>query len=159
MKNYWVLPLLFLSCLFVSCEREREMLDGDWYNQYSKRLFYIGLEGGEISITSRFDMVYSSTRAKYAGAKHVGGVSQNAIMSNEYDASIYPYTITTKYCIIEHVVPKRMDITILPSEQKREIFIRLGGVDENGVTHRTPDDGIWIYQGNPAPASVPEPTE
>ena len=147
MKNYCVLLLIFLSCLFGSCEREKEMFDGDWYNQYSKKYFYIGLEGGEISITSRFDMVYISTRTESAEAKQIGVIDQNAITNNEYDDSMYPYTITTKSCIIEHVVPRRMNIAILPSEQKRVIFIRLGGVDEYGTTHRIPDDGLWIYQG------------
>ncbi len=146
MKNYLVLLLILLSCLFGSCEREKEMLDGDWYNQYSEKYFYMGLEGGEISITSFFDMVYTST-TESAEAKQIGVIGQNGITNNEYDASMYPYTITTKSCIIEHVVPRRMDITVLPSEQKREIFIRLGGIDEKGATHRIPNDGIWIYQG------------
>ena len=140
MKRH-ILIIALVASLFCGCKKQ---WDGDWYNRYSQEHVYMGLEGGEISITAHCEIVYS-------GISVVDDQGErNRVYTNDYllpDTSNYPYCIKTKLCEIEHVSAKKMNISIFPTEQRHALFIQLGGIDEKGVTHQIPDDGIWIYQG------------
>ncbi len=152
MKRH-ILIIALVASLFCGCKKQ---WDGCWYNRYSQEQVYMGLEGGEISITAHCEIVYTSTQVRSIDGEPENNLWHSYRFIYGIDTSIYPYTIDTEWCIIEHTAPRQMDITILPSEQKRELFIRLGGMDENDITHRTPDDGIWIYQGYSAQPKLPD---
>lgn len=140
MKRH-ILIIALVASLFCGCKKQ---WDSDWFNRFSPEYVDMGLEGGEISVTAHCEIVYMGIYVVDDQGE------RNKVYTNDYllpDTSNYPYCIKTKLCEIEHVSAKKMNISIFPTEQRHALFIALGGIDEKGVTHRTPGNGIWIYQG------------
>ena len=144
MKRYALIAVLamFLLC---GCVKK----ESDWFNRFDPDVVYMELEGGEFELTGHSEIVYSGIYTiDEEGKKH-------KVYYDDYlvpDTSSYPYWVKTSVCRIEHISARKMNVTVLPTEQRRKIFIYLGGIDDKGITHRTPGNGINIYQGYPEPA-------
>ena len=138
MRRYTLLAVLaiFLLCC---CEN-----DGWWRNHYDTATVYIDLKGGEATITAEYEIVYTGVQMR-----DIDGEWHRHFDYDRPDPSSWPYKIETEWCTIEHISARKMNITVLPAEQRREIFINLGGIDKRGNVHRAPNDFIIIYQRRP----------
>ena len=146
MKRY-LLPLLILTlCMPLGCQKE-----GCWLNQCNPNYVYVGLEGGVFEVTAYFKIAYNSTLLYSVNDKPVNGQYHYCSSLDMPDTSSYPYTITTKWCTLEHLSAKVMNVTVYPSEEQRVIYIAIDGIDKNGKVFGHGCSGVTIYQGYPNP--------